>query len=175
MTAPRPIEPNFSDSVGAKTSQAQASVGKFDSVLSGLSYGAAIAGPAAYAATAQYAPKSADIVGAAVNATSGYGGMGMGASGVYFGGGNPAALTTASGSVSFGGSGMKALDNPASDPNAMINQAQQQLASTQASSVAMMMIQDQQSNQNRLFTTASNLMSARDSMISNIMRNVRGQ
>lgn len=174
MTAPRAIEPNFSDSIGAKSTAATKSVGKFDSVLSGLSYTAGIAGPAAWAATAQYAPKSADIVGAAVNATAGYGSMGMmpggysGGAGVYFGGGMSGLQAGVSTNAPMPGSSPM-------DPSGIIAQGQQQLAQSQASSMAMMMLQDQQSNQNRVFTTASNLMSARDSMISNIMRNVRGQ
>lgn len=172
MGNPTTIEPNMPDSLGVRTQQAQSQVGRFDGVYDALSYTSSIAGPAGYYTAAQYRPESADIVGAAVNATAGYsGGTGLGASpGVYsgalpyYGGGGAAALTAGPVRVS-------AQTVPTSGD--VTQQAQQILAESQASSMSMLIIQNEIGQQNRTYTSTSNLMNSRDTMLASIIRNVR--
>lgn len=169
MSSPKPIEPNMVDISGARTSAVAGGTGKFASVYDGMSYAASIAGPVGIATAQTYKPGSAEIVAATVNAAAGYGGgMGMG-----MGGMSPGVYSGGAGAY-YGGRGPSALNTPGTDPaNSMLSEAQNQLANSQASSVAMLMVQDEMGQQNRFFTTASNLMNSRDTMLSSIIRNVR--
>lgn len=172
MSTANPIETNVVDNAGVQTTASVNSVGKFSTVLDAASYAASIAGPAGYYTAAEYAPSSADIVGAAVNSTASYGG-GTGYSttpGVYSGGvsnyyGSSTAGLSASGSLGYSTTGSSSDD--------MLSMAQEQLAASQTSSIAMLMVQDEMGMQNRLYTSASNLMNSRDTMLATIIRNVR--
>ncbi len=173
MSTANPIETNSVDSAGVTTSTASNSVGKFSSVLDATAYAAQLAGPAGYYTAAQYSPSSSDIVGAAVNATAGYsgGGTGMlttggtysGAVSNYYGGGSLAATTS--------GFGVSTSSSSTSDTLAA---SQQLLAESQMSNVQMLMVQEEAGQQNRHFSTVSNVISARDTMLAAIIRNVRG-
>lgn len=172
-TTPNTLEPNMSDAIGARTTRVTNQVGRFDNVYDTLSYTASLAGPVATASALTYRPQSADIVNAAVNSTASAGGPGSfaGGAGNYnltTGGRGVGALT---GSVGVAG-GVSALNGGGSGD--MISQSQQMLAESQASSIAMLMVQDEMGQQNRLYTSTSNMLSARDTLHSSIIRNIRG-
>ncbi len=173
MSTANPIETNVVDNAGVSTTAQVNSVGKFSSVLDAASYAASIAGPAGYYTAAEYAPSSADIVGAAVNSTASYGGgtgysttpgVYSGATSNYYGSSSTLGLS-ASGSLGYSTTGSSSDD--------MLAMAQEQLAASQTSSIAMLMVQDEMGMQNRLYTSASNLMNSRDTMLATIIRNVR--
>lgn len=169
MTQIQNIEPNVSDAQALKKKQAAGQVGKFDSVYSGLGYATALAGPAAYHASVQYAPKSADIVGAAVNATAGYGAGSVMPVGAYGGlspsfltsGGSTVPLSTGVGSTGLGGQGLNTAD-----PMVAIQQSQQ-------NALDMLMLQTYQGQVSQDITMRSNLMASRDSMLRSIVQNLR--
>ncbi|MBI2339085.1 MAG: hypothetical protein HYU99_01800 [Deltaproteobacteria bacterium] len=169
MTNVNTIESNPVDISGVKTATATTAATGSDP-LGFASYLSSLTGPVATAATAGYgSTESAEIVAAATTAASGasYGTSGLysGASGVY--GSSLSGLST-----SYGGS-LSATTTGSYTSDDMLSMAQEQLASSQASSIAMLMVQDDMSQQNRLYTTASNMMSTRDSMLATIIRNVK--
>ena len=166
MSTVNPIETNPVDVSGAKTA-AQTRAATSTDPLGFASYLSGLTGPVATATTATYgSTNSADIVAAATTAASGatYGvpGSYSGASAVYGG---------SLGAATYGGTyGTSSTSATSQDMMAM---AQEQLAASQSSSIAMLMIQDDMSQQNRLYTTASNMMSTRDNMLATIIRNVK--
>lgn len=171
MANVNPIETNPVDSKGAVTTRSVGSVGKFSSVYDSAGYASSLIGPVAYAASATYAPGSADIVGASVNAAAGYSG----------GGGyltTPGAYSGGAANYYGGGGGTLGLNHVpgggGNAPNDMLSMAQEQLAQSHANSISMLIIQDTSGQNNRLFTATSNLINARDTMLASIIRNVRG-
>jgi len=177
MTTANPIESNSVDISGVAATSARNSVSStgsgFDGVMGALGQVAYYGGGTGVALSDSMAPNSTEIVAAAVNATAGYaGGTGMmttagtysGATSNYYGTGT-SALGTAGSTTLSGTTGTTSDD--------MLGMAQEQLAASQASSVAMLMVQDEMGTQNRLYTSASNLMNSRDTMLSSIIRNVR--
>lgn len=175
-----PIESDPVATSGVAATASSSNVGKFSSIFDAMGYGAQVVGPAGYYTTQVYAPSSAEVVGASVNATANYsGGTGMGSTPGIYSGGTPyysASTVPTTGTSGLGSMQTAGLGYQAAVPTGstdMLTMAQQQLADSQASSVSMLMVQDQMGQENRFFTTASNLMNSRDTMLSTIIRNVR--
>lgn len=171
---PTPIEPNFNDSYGARGQRvaSQATKTSFSTVANDVT---GAFGPAAAIATQQYgSPKGAAIVAASINGAAGmnYGNPGL-ASGAIYGGYSQGLSSGYGGGLSnVGLSPDLGSSTPvSSDP---VANAQQLLNESQASSVSMLMVQNEMGMQTRTFNSVSNLMNARDSMVMNILRNTRG-
>lgn len=165
MATPTNIGTNSVDSSGyALTSTQKAATGT--DFYSKVGYGSALAGPVATSAMATSGnTDGATIVGSAVNATAGYGGG--------TGYGTTAGVYSGATSNYYGSSSSGVPTSTGAGTSDMLGMAQQQLADSQASSISMLMIQDEMGKQNRMFTTASNLMNSRDSMVASIVRNIR--
>lgn len=165
MTQPNPIESNYPDTTQARVSTVQGNVGKFQSVYDAASYGASIVGPVAYASALQYAPKGADIVGAAVNSTAGYGssypfltpGTYSGA-GPYVSGGTPLMQTMP---TSGGGSSADAIAN-----------AKAMTEETMGTGLAFLAVQQDMNSKTQILGAMTNTMSSRDRALQGIIRNV---
>lgn len=162
-----PTDTDLVASTGVQTTKATSSVGKFDSVFDGATYAAQVSGGTVAYTTDALAPSSSEVVSAAVNAAAGGGVSSMPGN---YSGGLPAYQAS-----TLGGLPMQASVTPTgtSGGGDIMSMAQQQLAESQASSISMLMIQDQMGTENRFFTTASNLMSSRDNTVSSLIRNVR--
>lgn len=176
MTTANPIDSNSVDINGVAATSARKSVSStgsgFDGVLSALNQVAYYGGPTGVAIADTVAPSSTEIVAASVNATAGYGlGTGLGTSAGIYSGGTSNYYGGSTSGLSVGGSISASTTGTGSDD--MLGMAQEQLATSQASSIAMLMVQDEMGTQNRLYTSASNLMNSRDTMLGSIIRNVR--
>lgn len=173
------IAPNNSDALGVRQRSAQNASGKIATSPEAFAAGLAqVTGPFAVASAQQWSsPKASDIVSASVNSTAnlGYGaptGFNPGpisglSTSPYTGGG-----LSVGGGASYGGAqGFQNTGGTGSDN--LLAMAQDQFAQSQASNVAMLMIQQQSSQDGHFFTATSNMMNSRDSMMAAIIRNIR--
>lgn len=182
MTAPRPIETNFSDSQGQQVTNATRSpVGPYDL----MQYGATLGGPFAVEMAAHqtggYNNRSASIVSAAVNASAG-GGLGTysGASVTPYNmqagyGYNSMPQTQAVMRSGGGATRQVSRDLPAPIPpgGSPIDIASAQVQSADMDFAAFFTLQQVASQQTLKWTGLSNVVNQRDSALANILRNVK--
>lgn len=165
---PEPIEINVPDTVSVQTNTAIESTktsNLFDETLYGLSY---MGDAGVDGLEANGYDSGAEILSAAVNQAASTSSSSLSSLSYSSGSG----LSTGSGlsSLSYGSS----LSASTGDTDDLTTMAYEQLAETQASSLVMLMLQNESSNQQRIFTTASNMAASRDNLLASMIRNVRG-
>lgn len=164
-----PIEINITDTVSVQTTTALESTktsNLFDRTLYGLSY----MGEGSVSGLEENGySNGAEILSAAVNQAASTSSSSSSLSSLYSSGTSYSSGTGLS-SLSYGSS----LSASSGDTDDLTTMAYEQLAETQASSLVMLMLQNESSNQQRIFTTASNLKASQDNLLAAMIRNVRG-
>lgn len=175
MSNPRPADINWQDTnaVHERAATRSYSQTNYQEVLRDLNiYGGGLAIEGTHYANP--GARSTDVVSAAVVATAGSNPSYLTAPGMATAG-TPQYLTagTTTGGVNYRNvnMGMQTTGDPAD----LMAMAQEQLAMSQTSSLAMLMIQDQMGAITKYHTTLSNVMNSRDMMHSAIIRNTKIQ
>lgn len=185
MTAPRPIETNFSDSQGQQiTNATRTPINPIDLTR----YTATLGGPFAVEMAAQrsggYNTKAASIVSAAVNASAG-GGMGVYSAPMSYGNYGAAtepyrpftsaAMPQTHQAMSVGRQSRQTAVTPPLIPGggSAIDIASAQVQAADMDFAAFFSLQQVASQQTLKWTGLSNVVNQRDSALANILRNVK--
>lgn len=161
------VDPTYHQGAQSASAQ-QRATGQYDAYLAANQV-ANYAGPVAWATAATYgSQRQADITAAAVGATANSMSPGRYSGALYNYGGGGVGVSGTTAGLTYGG-GVSAV----SDPTELMNMAQQQLAESQASSLALIGIQNQIGMDTRFYTALSTMINQKDSVAMSIIRNAK--
>lgn len=181
MALPTILPPDQTATFGAKSTYAKNTTGPsgFDKFLNAASYTAQTFGPLAYTTTnaatggtSTSTSQSGQIVAAAINSAAS-----QGSGGNVFGG-SPSYVTSGASSMATGGSGVATTydygtSSTGTSTGGLSGNVESILADTAASQAYLLGIQMQMGEQQTMFTSISNAMNVKHSMMKSVINNFR--